>query len=111
MRPRLTRALALEAAERVPDGAGGFVETWTVLGTLWAEIRPGTGDERAQDMATLSRVTCRIVVRAAPVGAPSRPLPGQRFRAGARVWRIVAVSESDATGVFLTCFTQEEVAA
>jgi head-tail adaptor len=45
------------------------------------------------------------------VGAPSRPLPGQRFRAGARVWRIVAVSESDATGAFLTCFSREEVAA
>jgi SPP1 family predicted phage head-tail adaptor len=111
MRPRLTRALQLEAAERVPDGAGGFVESWVALGTLWAEIRPGAGDERAQDGATLSRVTWRIVVRAAPDGAPSRPEAGQRFRAGARLWRIVAVSESDATGAYLTCFATEEVAA
>ncbi|MGI1663330.1 head-tail adaptor protein [Palleronia sp. KMU-117] len=111
IRPRLNRPLALEVAERLPDGAGGFVDSWSALGTLWAEIRPGAGDERAQDFATLSRVSCRILVRAAPVGAPSRPRPEQRFRDGGRVWRILAVTESDATGAYLTCFAREEVAA
>lgn len=109
--PQLTRPLVLEAAERAPDGAGGFAETWAPLGTLWAEFRPGTGNERAQDSATLSQVSVRIVVRAGPVGAPSRPRPDQRFRDGARLWRILAVTEADAAGAYLTCFAREEVAA
>jgi head-tail adaptor len=37
----LNRRLVLEAASRLPDGAGGYAETWVVLGELWADIRSG----------------------------------------------------------------------
>jgi head-tail adaptor len=40
----LSRRLVLEAPDRVPDGAGGFSETWVALGHVWAEIaRAGRG--------------------------------------------------------------------
>jgi len=110
-RPRLNRSLTLEAATRTPDGAGGFLEIWDVLGTLWAEVRAGTGREQARDFVTLSTVPYRITVRAAPEGAPSRPKPEQRFREGNRVFRILAVTEADADGTYLTCFAREEVVA
>lgn len=109
--PRLDRRLTLEEAQQVSDGAGGFVETWVALGDLWAEIRPGTGRERAADFVTVSRVPYRITVRAAPDGAPSRPKPDQRFREGARLFRILAVSDRVDRGRYLTCFAEEEVAA
>lgn len=32
--PHLNRALLLEGVDRTPDGAGGFAEAWTTLGTL-----------------------------------------------------------------------------
>ncbi|MFT7254059.1 MAG: head-tail adaptor, partial [Paracoccaceae bacterium] len=35
--PDLSRRLTLEAAVRLPDGAGGFSETWEPLGHIWAE--------------------------------------------------------------------------
>lgn len=108
---RLSRALVLEAPVRVPDGAGGFSESWEALGTLWADVRPGSGRDRAAEFATLSTVKFRIVVRAAPQGAPSRPEAGQRFRDGGRVFPIAAVSEWDALGRFLLCTASEEVAA
>jgi head-tail adaptor len=50
----------------------------------------------------------RITVRAAPQGAPSRPKPSQRFRDGARIFSIDAVTESDPGGRFLVCFATEE---
>jgi head-tail adaptor len=50
------------------------------------------------------------VVRGAPVGVPSRPEAGQRFREGSRVYRIEAVAEKDPQGRYLTCFATEEVA-
>ncbi len=109
--PRLNRKLVLEAAQRAPDGAGGWTLSWVALGALWARLDPGTGRERAGEFVTLSAVPYRITVRAAPQGAPSRPRPEQRFRDGARVFRITAVTEEDAQGHYLTCFAQEEVLA
>jgi head-tail adaptor len=111
MRPRLNRALVLEARADVPDGAGGFSVGWAGLGTLWAAVLPGTGREGGDEGVSIGEVPCRIVVRGAPVGAPSRPVAGQRFRDGARVFRILAVTEADAAGRYLTCFAREEVAA
>jgi len=109
--PRLNRALLLEAPERVADGAGGFTLAWVALGTLWAEVKAGAGRERAGEFVTLASVPYRITVRAAPQGSPSRPRPEQRLRDGTRVFRILAVSERDPAGLYLTCFAQEEVVA
>ena len=110
MTPHLNRKLILERAERVPDDAGGFIETWQALGSLWAEVRPGTGRERARHTLPRSSVALRIMVRAAPFGAPSRPEPGQRFREGSRIYKIEAVTEKDVRGQYLLCHALEEVA-
>ncbi|MGC8202244.1 head-tail adaptor protein [Aliiroseovarius sp. PTFE2010] len=104
----LTRKLTLEEASRAPDGAGGYSEAWTQLGTLWADVRAGSGSEAAQDFLMVSRVPFRVIVRAAPHGAPSRPKPEQRFRDGARVMRIVSVAEHDTGGRYLVCRAIEE---
>ncbi|SPF80833.1 head-tail adaptor protein [Pseudoprimorskyibacter insulae] len=109
--PVLNRKLVLEAASQVPDGAGGATEAWGVLGTMWAELRPGSGRERSTDAGLLALSSYRITVRAAPAGATNRPKPGQRFREGARLFRIIAVSEADRAGRYLTCFANEEVSA
>jgi head-tail adaptor len=111
MRPRLTRKLVLEEPQRSPDGAGGFTVSWVALGTLWAEVRAGTGREKAAEHLTVAALPLRIIVRAAPEGAPSRPRPEQRLRDGARLYRIQAVSESDAGARYLTCHAIEEVSA
>lgn len=109
--PVLNRKLTLEEPQRAPDGAGGFNETWVALGELWAEVKAGTGNEKAADHVTLSSISFRITVRAAPHEAPSRPKPEQRFRAGNRIFRILAVSEADLGAQYLTCFAKEEVVA
>lgn len=107
--PRLTRPLILESPTQVPDGAGGFTMSWTTIGTLWGEVQAGTGRDPSGVEFTLSSVPYRITVRGAPVGSPRRPVPEQRFRDGARVYHLVAVTERDADGLYLTCFAREEV--
>lgn len=109
--PDLNRRLVLEETQNIPDGAGGFQKTWVALGTLWASVRPGTGRERGSDSATVTNVPYKITVRAAPHGAPSRPKADQRFREGARIFRITAVSDNDDNGRYLTCVVEEELAA
>ena len=108
--PRLNRKLALEATTRLEDGAGGYVEAWQVLGTLWAQVLPRSGREAALVGAAISATSYRIVVRGAPEGAAQRSAPGQRFRDGTRLFHIEAVTEHDADGRYLTCFASEEAA-
>jgi head-tail adaptor len=107
--PHLNRALVLEGAVPSPDGAGGFTEAWTVLGTLWAEVVPGSGSDVLGEERMLSAVPYRVTVRGAPVGSPSRPKAGQRLREGTRLFLIQAVTERDPQGRYLTCFAREEV--
>lgn len=110
MRPprRLNRPLLLEGEVAVPDGAGGFAQSWAGLGVVWGAVVPGSGREAAGVEVPLSVQAFRIWVRGAPVGAPSRPVAGQRFRDGARLFAILAVTEADADGRYLVCAAREE---
>jgi head-tail adaptor len=107
--PNLNRALVLEGATRTPDGAGGFSEAWSALGTLWAEVLPGSGSDVLGEERMLSAVPYRVTVRGSRVGSTSRPKAGQRFREGTRLFLIQAVTERDPQGRYLTCFAREEV--
>ncbi len=106
--PRLTRPMVLEAPQRSDDGAGGYVTTWVPQGSLFAEVKSGTGRQVSGEVGPLSRLTCRVIVRAAAVGAASRPMPGQRFREGVRAYRIDAVAAYDRGAHYLVCYSVEE---
>ncbi|WP_292288075.1 head-tail adaptor protein [Marivita sp.] len=108
--PRVTSRLVLERLEAVPDGAGGMHESWATLGVLWGEVKPRTGRETRGETGQVSVTGFRITVRAAPQGHSARPLPEQRFRDGARVFRINSVTEADPAARFLICICDEEVA-
>ena len=106
---RLLRRLVLEGAETVADGSGGFAVTWVPKGTLWADVTARTGREDFVGAAGRPRMTWRIVVRGAPVGAASRPRADQRLREGARLYDILTVSERDAGGRYLEILAEEGV--
>ena len=106
----LSRRLVLEALQRAPDNAGGFFETWQPLGTLWAEVKPGRGRETRGAAASVSVLRFRVTVRGAPTGHSNRPVPGQRFRMGTRLFRIEAVTEREPDGKYLICDVEEELA-
>jgi head-tail adaptor len=110
-RPVLDRPLVLEVPERAPDDAGGFVQVWAARGTLWAALDARTGREAAGEGLRLGRAGYRITVRAAPQGAPSRPVPGQRLRDGARLFHILSVTESREGAGYLKLWAEEEVVA
>ncbi len=109
-RPQLNRPLHLEDPHTTSDGGGGYSTSWVALGVLWAELAALSGREAAGRGTALSLQRYRITVRAAPVGALARPKPDQRFRDGARLFKIDAVAEQDPAGRYLTCFASEELA-
>ena len=106
--PKPNVRLALEAPERESDGLGGYRVVWRQRGILWAEMSAGSGRERFAEVGAESVVPWRITVRGAPAGDPRRPLPNQRLRLDTRLFRIEAVAERDANGLWLTCFAREE---
>lgn len=108
IRPKLRRWLVLETAVDTADGAGGFARAWETAGRHWAEVIPGTGRDADGVEVVQSMIPFRITVRAAPVGAPSRPVPGQRFRDGSRLFAVLAVTERDPDGRYLVCAAREE---
>jgi Bacteriophage head-tail adaptor len=107
----LTRPMVLEEAGTTPDGAGGYTTSWAALGTLWCDLRAGSGSERRGLIAPEGRMLFRIFLRAAPQGSPQRPRPDQRLTEGNRVFTILAVSEADPAGAYLVCHAREEVPA
>lgn len=111
MAHRLNRQLRLESSARVPDGAGGFRENWTSLGTLWAKVTARSGRETRAGAAPLSQVSYTIILRAAPITSPRRPKPDQRFADGPRLFRILSVTEDDQDARFLRCTAREETVA
>lgn len=104
----MTTRLALEAPVRAPDGLGGFGTVWQHLGWLYAQMDARSGRETGTGVGPVSVVQWRITLRAAAVGDPRRPRPGQRFRMGTRLFLIGAVAEGDARGLTLDVFAREE---
>lgn len=107
----LNRRMVLDARVETPDGAGGFTAGWQVQGTLWVELRTGSGRETDVAGLAVGSASHRIYCRAAPAGAASRPVAGQRLREGARVFRILSVGEADGHQRYLVCTVREEVAS
>lgn len=95
---QMNRALVLETVVRSPDGAGGFAESWVALGALWAGVEPvGSVTPRA-----------KVFVRAMPNTSLARPVPGQRFREGGRLYVIRHVAALLSNARVLVCFTDVE---
>lgn len=104
----LSRPLELEERVMRPDGAGGLDETWVTRGRVWADLRPRSAGATEGEAASLSRSLWTVTVRAAPYGAPSRPVEGNRFRDGTRRFSILAVQEADPSARWLLCTAEEE---
>lgn len=98
LRHRLTHETPVE----LPDGAGGVTRTFLAVDVLWAAIRTDTASGEIADRpgAVLAH---RVTVR-----APATVAEGDRFRLGARVLSIEAVSDPDNRGRFLVCQCREE---
>lgn len=111
MTPILNRRVKLEERVSTPDGAGGFTSTWNQMGTMWASIESRRGGERRIGERMVPSLAHRVIVRAAPYGAPSRPRPDQRFSDQGRIFTILAVSENDPQGLYLECWCEEGTGA
>ena len=59
------------------------------------------------ELGAIPDLRLRITVRSVPFDHPNRPVPGDRFREGDRLYAIDAVHEADHKGRYLACFARE----
>lgn len=103
MRPgALRHRLTLEEKNKVDDGGGGFTESWDVVTTLWAAIRPIRGDEQVETGRLAGEVSHLITLRYREGVAPE-----MRFRLGVRVFDIKAAIDPDERKCWLRCSCEE----
>ena len=98
----LRHRLALEEAQRVSDGAGGFTETWTTVANVWAAVRPTGGTETVDSGRLAGRVSHVVTMRFRPGVAPA-----MRLRKNARVFQILAAIDEDERHRWLRCLCEE----
>lgn len=99
---QLTRRVVLEAIIRAPDGAGGAVETWTTVATVFAAVRALGGGESFAFDRTTGRATHEIIIR-----HRSDVIPAMRFRMDTRIFEILAARDEDGRRRHLRCLVEE----
>ncbi|GHD06492.1 phage head closure protein [Tianweitania populi] len=99
----LRTELALEDVTLSEDGAGGHVEHWTEVATVFARLEPVRADARFGADQSLESVTHRVTLRFRDLVKS-----GMRFRLGARLFDIVTVHDPDESGRYLVCRTREQ---
>ena len=101
---RFRRELTLSRLVPVPDGAGGYTESWTDEATLFAALEPVAERSVRAGQQALEHVTHRVTMRfRAGVEA------GMRFTAGARTFDIVTVHDPDESGRYLVATVREDL--
>jgi SPP1 family predicted phage head-tail adaptor len=60
---KLRHRVTIQSASQLSDGQGGFTETWTDGGEVYASIEPAKGYEKVQAMQMQTHVTHKIVMR------------------------------------------------
>ncbi|MFD2181401.1 phage head closure protein [Rhodoplanes azumiensis] len=100
----LRRRLVLEAPVETADGAGGTVRDHVAVATLWAALAPRGERGVVEADSAGAVVTHRILVRAGPEITTLN-----RFRAGSRLFRVVAVRDLDPAGRYLIVDAEERI--
>jgi SPP1 family predicted phage head-tail adaptor len=93
----------LEKPAPTSDGAGGVTLAWSAVATVAAELTLLKAEERSVGEGLADQTLHRIAIRhRGDVEA------GDRFRLGARIFRIRSVGDPAEDGRFLVCIAEEE---
>ncbi len=99
---RLRYRLAIESPLDTTDDNGGADRTWVAAGTLWASITPTARARRFAADREEQAVTHTIIFR-----RRDGLTAAMRLRAGARLFRILAIEDADGLARFTRALCEE----
>jgi SPP1 family predicted phage head-tail adaptor len=59
----LSERISIQSQNRLPDGAGGFAESWQTLAIVWAEVRAASATHGTRFGGTTTRRFVKIFIR------------------------------------------------
>jgi len=59
----LDKRIIIQQKSVVADGAGQLIETWTVLITIWAQVKPQRGNERFTARQIIGKAVMTFIIR------------------------------------------------
>ena len=98
----LNKRIEIQAATRVSNDMGGFIETWGTIATVWAAIWPLSATETVQSMQTDMVVSQRIRIRYRSTFRPS-----WRLKFGNRYFNIVSILNPNERNEYLDILAKE----
>ena len=98
----LNQRATLLARTLVPDGGGGFAESWDAFATVWIGIAALSASDTTGADALQSRIRHRIVLRRRGDLAA-----GQRLAVGPRSFRVHGVLDDGAAHAYVTLLCEE----
>ena len=99
MRHRMT----IQSQVATPDGMGGSTITWADVATVWADIRPVSGAERAQADRLMLDVSHSILMRHRALSATT-----ERLTMDGRVFNVVSLYDADESRSHLKVLARED---
>lgn len=113
---KLNKRIAIQQLTATNDDGGGNSEEWTTLATVYASIRPITGDRRFYAQHIEAVVDSEVKIRyrkgvnsTMRVVCPPPPAEGD-MPAGTKILNIRAAFDPDGKSVELVMLCQEELA-
>lgn len=100
---QLTSELALEAMQPLPDGMGGYAETWSEIAMVWGRIEPVSSTQKDFGARPQPEVTHRILMRFREDISTDK-----RLRKAGRIFALRSVHDPDESGRYLICLAREE---
>jgi SPP1 family predicted phage head-tail adaptor len=102
---KLQQRITVQRRSTTLDAYGQEINSWTNIGTVWAEVKPLSGTEkmRTNAMVVESQLTHRVTVRYSALFLPSIDADAWRILLGTRIFNITAswnVDEADKTIIF-----------
>jgi SPP1 family predicted phage head-tail adaptor len=99
----LRQRVEIRQASLTSDGAGGFVEEWATIATVFAAIEPLSAVSRFGADRRVENISHRVTLRMRGDVAS-----GMRLSMDGRVFEIRTVHDPDETGRWLVLAVQEE---
>jgi SPP1 family predicted phage head-tail adaptor len=98
----LRHRIDIKGKEEVSNGAGGFVETWVVLATVWASVDPIKASQHYRYNSTNVDATHHIVVRGG-----TQITEDQVIVFDSREFEVLAIEDIQERGVYLFITAKE----
>ena len=98
---RLDKRISIESRSATLDSYGQEINSWSVVGVVWANVKPVGGREKMKAMQVDSLLTHTVAIRFDKRFMPPRTVDAWRIVYDGRLFNIVSAMDLDEAGKYI----------